>query len=184
MRGHRLPPARAYDQISTATEPLGRGGLIGCTRRVAPPGQTTLRGDVRLNAARALCHARHRGASTSTMAHSTQAAHSHMQDHEGHVLAVESDLEYWRTKRLEPRVLQLHRRGVVTLYDMLHAASHPPAAPAPAGESQHDTEGRIRALEDGLDDYIRSIGLVFIDPADHPFVIEDTRKERGDYDDF
>src|SRR5437773_11302024 len=55
------------------------------------------------------------GASTDTMAHSTQAAHGHMQDHEGHVLAVEADLEYWRTKRLEPRVLQLHRRGVVAL---------------------------------------------------------------------
>ena len=45
------------------------------------------------------------GASTGTMAHSTQAAHGHMHDHEGHVLAVEADLEYWRTKRLEPRVL-------------------------------------------------------------------------------
>jgi hypothetical protein len=47
------------------------------------------------------------------MAHSTQAAHGHMQDHEGHVLAVEADLEYWRAKRLEPRVLQLHRRAIL-----------------------------------------------------------------------
>ena len=64
------------------------------------------------------------------MAHSTQAAHGHMHDHEGHVQAVEADLEYWRAKRLEPRVLQLHRRGVVTLYDLLRAAAHVPAAPA------------------------------------------------------
>ena len=49
------------------------------------------------------------------MAHTTQAAHGHMQDHEGHVQAVEADLEYWRTKRLEPRVIQLHRRGVVKI---------------------------------------------------------------------
>ncbi len=49
------------------------------------------------------------------MAHNTQAAHGHMQDHEGHVEAIEADLEYWRAKRLEPSVLQLHRRGVVTL---------------------------------------------------------------------
>jgi len=43
---------------------------------------------------------------------------------------------------------------------------------------------RIRALEDGLDEYIRGIALASIDPPDHAFVIEDTRKERGDYDDF
>src|ERR671936_729075 len=124
------------------------------------------------------------GASTGTMAHSTQAAHGHMHDHEGHVLAVEADLEYWRTKRLEPRVLQLHRRGVVTLYDLLRAAAHVSASPIGASEAAHDIDGRIRALEDGLDDYIRGIGLASIDPPEHLSVIEDTRKERGDYDDF
>ncbi len=118
------------------------------------------------------------------MAHSTQAAHGHMQDYEGHVQAVEADLEYWRTKRLEPRVFQLHRRGVLTLYDLLGAAADVPAAPTPAGDAAHDTEDRIRALEDDLDAYIRDIALVSIDSPDHPFVIEDTRKERGDYDDF
>jgi nitrile hydratase len=118
------------------------------------------------------------------MAHSTQAAHGHMQDYEGHVQAVEADLEYWRTKRLEPRVFQLHRRGVLTLYDLLGAAAHLPAAPAPASEATHDTEDRIRALEDSLDEYIRGIALVSIDSRDHPMVIEDIRKERGDYDDF
>jgi nitrile hydratase len=116
------------------------------------------------------------------MAHSTQSAHAHMQDYEGHVQAVEADLEYWRTKRLEPRVFQLHRRGVLSLYDLLRVQL--PTPPAPAREATHDIESRIRALEDGLDDYIRGIGLVTIDPPDHPTVIEDTRKERGDYDDF
>jgi len=117
------------------------------------------------------------------MAHTTQAAHGHMQDYEGHVQAVEADLEYWRTKRLEPRVIQLHRRGVVTLYDLLRAAAHVPASAA-TGEATHEIEDRIRALEDGLDEYIRGIALASIDPPDHAFVIEDTRKERGDYDDF
>ena len=102
------------------------------------------------------------------MAHNTQAAHGHMQDHEGHVEAIEADLEYWRAKRLEPSVLQLHRRGVVTLYDLLSAAADVPVAPAPA--DQADTEGRIRALEDGLDEYIRGIGLAAIDSPDHSFV--------------
>jgi nitrile hydratase len=118
------------------------------------------------------------------MVHSTQPAHSHMHDHEGHVAAVEADLEYWRTKRLEPRVLQLHRRGVMTLYDLLRAAAQLPMAPPPAGAATHDTEGRIRALEDGLDEYIRGVALASLDSPDYPFVIEDTRKERGDYDDF
>ena len=81
------------------------------------------------------------------MAHSTQAAHGHMHDHEDHVAAVEADLEYWRTKRLEPRAIQLHRRGVLTLYDLLRTAADLPAAPDAAGKSAHDIEGRIRALE-------------------------------------
>src|SRR5499427_8856331 len=117
------------------------------------------------------------------MAHTTQAAHGHMRDYEGHVQAIEADLEYWRTKRLEPRVIQLHRRGVATLYDLLRAAAHVPVSAA-TGEATHEIEDRIRALEDGLDEYIRGIALASIDPPDHPFVIEDTRKERGDYDDF
>ena len=52
-------------------------------------------------------------------AHSKQAAHSHMHDFEGHVEAIEADLEYWRAKRLEPRLVQLHRRGVLTFYDLV-----------------------------------------------------------------
>jgi nitrile hydratase len=117
------------------------------------------------------------------MAHSTHAEHSHMHDHDGHVEAVEADLEYWRTKRLEPRLIQLHRRGVVTLYDLLRAAGDVPALTAEEG-AKPDIESRIRALEDGLDDYIRSVGLVFFDSPGHSLVIEDIRKERGDYDDF
>jgi len=115
------------------------------------------------------------------MSHNTQAAHSHMQDYEGHVQAVEADLEYWRTKRLEPRLIQLHRRGVLTLYDLIRAATQ---IPAPAAAADRDIEARIRALEDGMDEYIRGVALASIDSADHPSVIEDTRRERGDYDDF
>jgi hypothetical protein len=118
----------------------------------------------------------------AAMTHGTQAAHGHMRDYESHVQAVEADLEYWRTKRLEPRLIQLHRRGVLTFYDLIRAAAHVPAASATAGEA--DIEARIRALEDGLDEYIHGIALASIDSPDHPSVIEDTRKERGDYDDF
>ena len=94
-------------------------------------------------------------------AHSKQAAHSHMHDFEGHVEAAEADLEYWRAKRLEPRLIQLHRRGVLTFYDLVRTATAHPAAPTTA--VAHDTEARIRALEDGLDDYIRGINLISLD---------------------
>src|SRR5215471_3421656 len=117
------------------------------------------------------------------MAHSTHTAHSHMHDYEGHVQAIEADLEYWRTKRLEPRVIQLHRRGWSRSTICCARRTHVPASAA-TGEATHEIEDRIRALEDGLDEYIRGIALASIDSSDHPFVIEDTRKERGDYDDF
>src|SRR5215467_11359412 len=94
---------------------------------------------------------------------STRPAHSHMHDYEGHVEAVEADLEYWRTKRLEPSVLQLHRLGVLTLYDLIRTAARLPAEPASTDADAHDLEGRIRALEDGLDEYIRGIGLVSLE---------------------
>jgi nitrile hydratase subunit alpha len=111
-----------------------------------------------------------------------ETPHGHMHDHEGHVEAVEADLEYWRAKRLEPHLIHLHRRGVLTFYDLMRTAAKFPAPAAPAGETKGDIEARIRALEDGLDDYIRDIGLASINMPG--FVIEDTRKERGDYDDF
>jgi nitrile hydratase len=108
-------------------------------------------------------------------------ARPHMHDLAGHVEAVEADLEYYRAKRLEPRIIFLHRRGVLTVYDLLRArpAAAPPAPPAA------DLEARVRALEDGLDDYVRGIGLVSSDLVKGvDCVIEDTRKERGDYDPF
>jgi nitrile hydratase len=107
----------------------------------------------------------------------------HMQDVEGHVRAVEEDLEYYRAKRLEPRIVFMLRRGVIGFHDLLRAGA-PPApvtdGPAPAG----GLEARVRALEDALDEYVRGVALVsyadLLEGVD--MVIEDTRKERGDYD--
>ena len=102
-----------------------------------------------------------------------------MHDFAAHVRAVEEDFEYYRTKRLEPRVLFLVRRGTLRLADLLRAG----------GERQADTpraadglEQRIRAMEDRLDAYVKEIAV--LSSADAGIVIEDTRKERGDYDDF
>jgi hypothetical protein len=58
-----------------------------------------------------------------------------MHDFEAHVRAVEEDLEYYRTKRLEPRIFFVARRGIVTLYDILRANS--------------DTEYRDRGYAEG-----------------------------------
>src|SRR5262249_42839677 len=70
--------------------------------------------------------------------------HGHMHDYEGHVEALEADLEYWRTKRLEPYFIRLHRRGIVTLYDLMRSVASV-VAPA-AGEAKGSIETRIRAL--------------------------------------
>jgi nitrile hydratase subunit alpha len=106
----------------------------------------------------------------------------HIRDFDGHVMAVESDVEYFRTKRFEPRVLHLIRRGVVTLYDLMRAAEglqrQPPAQPP------DDLEQRIRALEDRLDEFIIGIAVTGLPLRTARVVIEDTRKERGDYDAF
>ncbi|HEX6512885.1 MAG TPA: nitrile hydratase subunit alpha [Chloroflexota bacterium] len=99
----------------------------------------------------------------------------HMHDFEAHVRAVEEDLEYYRTKRLEPRIFNLIRRGVIRFNDLL--ASFELAPPSPR---ETDLEQRVRAVEDQLDEYVKGIGLA--SAGEH--VIEDSRKERGDYDEW
>jgi len=111
----------------------------------------------------------------------------HMHDFEAHVRAVEEDLEYYRAKRLEPRIFTLIRRGVVSFYDLLKVSSSPAKSNTsePGDGHEKDLAGRIRALEDGLDDYVREIGLVTGALGDSVDVVtEDSRKERGDYDEF
>jgi nitrile hydratase subunit alpha len=120
-------------------------------------------------------------------------AQSHMQDFEAHVRAIEGDLEYYRTKRLESRLFLMARRGVLTLSDLLTAhadlpearAGAPPHHAGHAGAADHEhapLEQRIRALEDRLDEYVREIALIRGTRGE--LNIEDNRKERGDYDPF
>ena len=122
------------------------------------------------------------------MAKTADKPKSHMHDYEAHVRAVEEDLEYYRTKRFEPRVFYLARREIVTLYDILKAKSSVGLDVKYSEEGDghgRNLDTRIRSIEDGLDNYVRGIGLVSstsIKGID--MVIEDTRKERGDYDAF
>jgi nitrile hydratase len=101
-------------------------------------------------------------------------------------------LEYYRTKRLESRIFLMARRGVLTLYDLLKAHRDlPESADGSADHDGHDHEDhehapleqRIRALEDRLDNYVREIALIR-GTRGEDLVIEDNRKERGDYDAF
>jgi len=113
---------------------------------------------------------------------------SHMHDFEAHVRAVEEDLEYYRAKRIEPRIFTLLRRGFIEFTDLFNAvagwSSKEGNSDAGNGQEQ-DLEKRVRALEDGLDDYVREIGLLTSSIGDAIDVVtEDSRVERGDYNEF
>ncbi|HEX2152529.1 MAG TPA: nitrile hydratase subunit alpha [Acidimicrobiia bacterium] len=107
--------------------------------------------------------------------------HPHMQDFEGHVEAVASDLEYFRRKRIEPRVLLYLRRGIIGWGDLF--GGHDEIGSADEPEPQADLELRIRALEDSLDELILASATVTagVRLADHTVAIDDNRTERGDY---
>jgi hypothetical protein len=122
-----------------------------------------------------------------SMAQAPLRTDSHMQNYEAHVKAVEEDLEYYRCKRVEPRITYFIRRGIIRLYDLLQAT--PAAVEAVAGardaagpdEDGHDhqheeLEQRIRRLEDRLDDYVRANSLVTPNPGTVDLVIDDGRK--------
>jgi nitrile hydratase subunit alpha len=111
-----------------------------------------------------------------------------MHDFEAHIRAVEEDLEYYRAKRFEPRIIYLIRRGVVTFYDLLKARSALKRGNQffklnkPQGKN---IEARVRYLEEWLDEYVKGIALVSARAVEAmDMVTEDNRKERGDYDDF
>lgn len=124
-----------------------------------------------------------------------------MKDFEAHVTALEADLEYWRVKRCEPRMLHFVRRNYLPLHALFATAArlgnHGDGTPIfirPDGENraeehEHDheheeLEERIRSLEDRLDDYVRAIALSATDPGKVDFVIDDSRTECGAYDPF
>jgi nitrile hydratase len=111
-----------------------------------------------------------------------------MHDFEAHVRAVEEDLEYYRAKRLDPRMLTLLRKGILSFADLFNAAasvSFKAETVEHGDEGGKDLEARIRTLEDALDDYVREIGLTTSSVGDAIDVVtEDNRVERGDYNEF
>lgn len=120
--------------------------------------------------------------------HNHKPFEGHMHDFDAHVRAVEEDLEYYRAKRFEPRLIHLIRRGVVTFYDLLKARAALKRSnqffklKKPQG---NNIEARVRHLEEWLDEYVKGIALVSARAVEAmDMVTEDNRKERGDYDDF
>jgi nitrile hydratase len=110
--------------------------------------------------------------------------HVHIHEPEAHVTAVETDFEYFRRKRLESRVLHFLRRGILTFADLLRADVEPDR-PAWHDREWKDADGPIRFVEDELDRLVRGIAAVTVPHAGAaPVAIDDTRKERGDYDPF
>lgn len=120
--------------------------------------------------------------------HGHKPFEGHMHDYMAHIKAVEEDLEYYRAKRFEPRIIYLLRRGVVTFYDLLKVRSSLKKKDQffkiakPQGKN---IEARVRHLEEWLDEYVKGIALVSARAVEGmDMVTEDNRKERGDYDDF
>ncbi|MBM4263283.1 MAG: hypothetical protein FJ145_17865 [Deltaproteobacteria bacterium] len=120
--------------------------------------------------------------------HGHKPFEGHMHDFMSHIQAVEEDLEYYRTKRLEPRLIYILRRGLVTFYDLLNMCGSLKKKdrffkiPKPQGKN---LEARVRHLEEWLDDYVKGIALVSARTVESLDVVtEDNRKERGDYDSF
>ncbi|HET8740956.1 MAG TPA: nitrile hydratase subunit alpha [Acidimicrobiia bacterium] len=109
----------------------------------------------------------------------THPNHPHMKDFEGHVHAVESDLEYFRRKRIDSRVFMFLRRGIISFADLFRGYEN--AKPVPAVEPAEDLEHRIRALEDSLDAMILEVATTNVPLANHKVAIDDGRRERGDY---
>ena len=111
-----------------------------------------------------------------------------MHDFEAHIRAVEEDLEYYRAKRFEPRIIYLIRRGVVTFSDLLKARvtlKRNNQFFKPRKPQGKNIEARVRYLEEWLDEYVKGIALVSARAVETmDMVTEDNRKERGDYDDF
>lgn len=107
----------------------------------------------------------------------------HDHDLDAQLVALETDLEYFRTKRLEPRLLHLLRRGVLSFAGLVDAgrAIERPAAPLRVGGP---VDAQVRALQDALDAYVVGIATITLPPRTAEIVIDDTRRERGDYDRF
>ena len=127
----------------------------------------------------------HPGHDHTGAADAAPAGHVHIHDPEGHVEAVETDFEYFRRKRLESRVLHFLRRGIITFADLLRADPGPGDGTPWRERRWADADGPIRFVEDELDRLVKGIATATVRHVGaQAIAIDDTRRERGDYDPF
>src|SRR2546428_14085399 len=103
----------------------------------------------------------------------------HREDIAAHIRSVEEDMEYWRTKRLEPRVIRLIRKGTIAFSDLIQASTvaHSRIEEVKSGG---DLEDRVAALEIGLGKLIRGTE-VETSHIGSLVLVEESRKEDGVY---
>src|SRR5438445_92954 len=104
----------------------------------------------------------------------------HREDIAAHIRSVEEDMEYWRTKRLEPRVIRLIRKGTIAFSDLIQASTvaHSRIEEVKSGG---DLEDRVAALEIGLGKFIRGTEVA-TSIIGSLVLVEESRQEAGVYD--
>lgn len=112
--------------------------------------------------------------------HDDESDHDH--DAAALIHAMESDLEYFRTKRFEPRVFQYIRRGALSFLDLVREGAS--STPTPVAAPPQTIEERVRALQDRFDAYVIGIDAMSLPGRTVSFALDDLRRERGDYDPF
>src|SRR5437899_12178785 len=104
----------------------------------------------------------------------------HREDIAAHIRSVEEDMEYWRTKRLEPRVIRLIRKGTIAFSDLIQAST---VAHSRMEELQPggDLEDRVASLEVALGKFTRGTEVATSTSGSLVLVAE-RRQEAGVYD--
>jgi nitrile hydratase len=112
--------------------------------------------------------------------HEHPPGHMHLEDPDANVAAIVADLEYFRRKRLESRLLFMARRGYLPLPELLKAAQR--IGPMDNEDPHEDLDDRIKALQERLNSVVNGILSLQVPIKRAAIAIEDTRLERGDYD--
>jgi len=105
----------------------------------------------------------------------------HSEDIDAHLKSIEEDMEYWRTKRLEPRVLRLLRKGEITFYDIIESGETMRADSRLLHSAENSSpEERVTALELRLGEFIRGIEVA-ASVIGSRVLAEESRDEAGVY---
>jgi nitrile hydratase subunit alpha len=105
----------------------------------------------------------------------------HSEDIDAHLKSIEEDMEYWRTKRLEPRVFRLLRKGEITFYDIVRSGDKISADSRLLQSAENSSpEERVAALELRLGEFIRGIEVA-ASIVGNRVLAEESRDEAGVY---